>query len=445
MGCWHPQDILPFQHWTRDFTTTVLLTEDPTRIASTAYESALTNDWETEMTDRLAIDGGPPAYTAEPISWPIHGAQEEKLLLEVLRSGNWSILSGTKVSEFNARFSRFQGAKYGVSVPNGTLALEMALEALGVGLGDEVITTAYTFVATATAVLSMGARPVFIDIDPNTNNIDPASIEAAITSRTKVIMPVHIGGAPCDMDAISDISERYGIPILEDACQAWGASWRSRPVGSIGICGAFSFQESKNITAGEGGITVTNNREVYDRMWAIHEVGRYPADSVQTDQLIGRDLRMTEWQGAILLAQLERLPEHNEHRQRSADLLYSGLEDVPGLTPMFMDERSTGCSWHLFQVRYNPAAFGGRNREVFLEAMMAEGVPCSGGYQPLPGQQVIQEALESQFGTQRVHPVPNAEDAGRNTVWLGQTLLLGDEPSIKQVIAAIQKIQRSWG
>lgn len=397
------------------------------------------------MTERLAIDGGAPAYTAPAISWPIHDQREEQLLLEVLHSGKWSILSGGKVGEFNTRFSQFQGTQYGVSVPNGTLALEMALEAVGIGPEDEVITTAYTFIATASAVLSMGARPIFVDIDPTTNNIDPACIEAAITSRTKAIMPVHIGGAPCDMDAILDISERHGIPIIEDACQAWGASWRSRGVGSIGVCGAFSFQESKNITAGEGGITITNDRDLYDRLWAVHEVGRFPADSDRTSVMLGRDLRMTEWQGAILLAQLERLPAHNAQRHQSAMVLNAGLHDIPGLHLMAMDERTTGCSWHLYQMRYDPAEFGGRNREEFLAALNAEGVPCSGGYVPLPHQEVMRNTLTTRFGSDGLRQIPHAEDAGRNTIWLGQTTLLGDEASIRQIVDALRKIQRAWG
>lgn len=397
------------------------------------------------MTERLAIDGGIPAYTAAPISWPVHDEREEQLLLEVLQSGNWSILSGGKVGEFNAKFSRFQGARYGVSVPNGTLALEMALEAMGIGPGDEVITTSYTFIATASAVLSMGAKPVFVDIDLATNNIDPARIEAAITPRTKAIMPVHIGGAPCDMDAIKDVADRHGLPIIEDACQAWGASWRSRPVGSIGICGAFSFQESKNITAGEGGITVTSDRDLYDRLWAVHEVGRFPADSDRTGSMLGRDLRMTEWQGAILLAQLERLPIHNAKRHRSAMLLNEGLQEIAGLQPKAMDERTTGCSWHLYQMRYDPAQFGGRSRESFVAALNAEGVPCSGGYVPLPHQKVIRDTFQARFGKDDFHQIPHAEEAGRNTIWLGQTTLLGDEDAMRQIIHAMTKIQRAWG
>ncbi len=225
------------------------------------------------MSTQLAIDGGTPIRTAPFPAWPIYDEREERNLLEVLRSGQWGI-GGSKVAQFEQRFAEYQGAAFGVCVPNGTLALQMALNTLGIGPGDEVITTPYTFIATASAVIQQGAVPVFVDIDLDTYDIDPRWLEAAITPRTKGIVPVHLAGRPADMDAIMDVARRHGLRVLEDACQAWGAEWRGRRVGAIGDLGAFSFQSSKNVAAGEGGMVITNDEALGELCWSLHNVGR---------------------------------------------------------------------------------------------------------------------------------------------------------------------------
>ncbi|HYH13480.1 MAG TPA: DegT/DnrJ/EryC1/StrS family aminotransferase, partial [Thermomicrobiales bacterium] len=286
------------------------------------------------MTEILAIDGGTPAVSSPMPAWPVHSDRERELLLSVLESGQWGELTGSRNAEFATAFATFQGADHALLTPSGTLALEAALEALGIGPGDEVVTSAWTFVATASAILTMGAQPVFVDIDPFTNTIDPARIAEAITPRTKAIVPVHIGGLPADMDGVMAVANRAGLPVLEDACQAWGAQWRDRGVGTIGALGCFSFQESKNITAGEGGAVVTNDRALHERVWSIHNTGRTPASVGMFDYaMVGRNLRMTEWQAAILLAQLERLPEQMKQRDRAAVRLTGALEEIPGLVP----------------------------------------------------------------------------------------------------------------
>ncbi len=400
------------------------------------------------MADRLAIHGGEPVRRAKSPAWPISGAREENLLLQVLRSGDWGELTGGMTREFARQFASFQGAAHAVPVPNGTLALELALETLGVGHGDEVVTSAYTFIATAGAILSVGAKPVFVDIDPETNTIDPGRIEAVLTSRTKAIMPVHIGGLPADMDGVLEIAARHGLPVLEDACQAWGASWRGTPVGALGTMGTFSFQASKNLNAGEGGMVVTNDSALYERAWAIHDVGRRPDGTWYEPAIPGRNLRMTEWQAAILIAQLERLPQAMERRDRSARILDEGLSTVPGLVPLKVDARVTRHAWHLYQVRYDPSACGGMERSAFLRAIKAEGVEAFGGYRPLPAQPAVRNALRDRFGVDVVPDTaefPNAVQAGEQTIWLPQTLLLGGEDDMHDVLAAFRKVQRAWG
>jgi len=399
------------------------------------------------MTDQLAVDGGVPVRTGPFPEWPRYGDREEQLLLEVLHSGQWGELTGSKVAEFTRAFAAFQGADWGVSVPNGTLALELALQTLGVGFGDEIITTAYTFIATASSAFAVGARPIFVDIDPETNNLDPARIETAITPRTKAIVPVHIGGQPADMDGVLEVARRHGIPVLEDACQAWGAAWKGVPVGAIGDLGCFSFQASKNITAGEGGIVVTNSREHYNLAWSLHNVGRLPEGGWYQHEILGRNLRLAEWNGAILIAQLERLPDAMATRQRNAARLTAALGEVPGLAPTKVDDRVTSHAWHLYQIRYDPAAFGGRDRNTFLKALQAEGIPCSGGYVPLTYQNAIRQTLEDRFGAEslaNLADVPRAEHAGAHTVWLAQTLLLGTDEDVDDIAAACRKIQRAW-
>lgn len=401
----------------------------------------------TQVQNRLAVDGGTPIRTKPCPAWPIFGRREEELLLEVLHSGDWSELTGSKVVTFAREFAAFQDASYGVCVPNGTLALEVALQALGVGFGDEIITTAYTFIATASSAFAVGARPVFVDIDPETYNIDPALIEAAITPRTKAIVPVHIGGQPADMDVIVEIGKRHGIPVLEDACQAWGSQWKGQGVGAIGDIGTFSFQSSKNITAGEGGMVVTNDRTLYDLSWSLHNVGRLPEGGWYQPEILGRNLRLPEWNGAILLAQFERLPEAMATRTRNAERLIAELSEIPGIAPVKIDERVTRNSWHLFQIRYDPSGFGGRSCDEFLKALRAEGVPCSSGYVPLIHAPAIQNALQDRFGAEslaNLGEVPRADYAGNHTIWLTQTQLLGDDEDTGQIIAAFQKIAAAW-
>jgi dTDP-4-amino-4,6-dideoxygalactose transaminase len=396
---------------------------------------------------RLAIDGGAPVRTAPFPAWPIFGKREEELLLEVLYSGEWSELTGTRVNTFIRQFAEFQDARFGVAVPNGTLALEVALEALGVGFGDEIITTAYTFIATASSAFAVGARPIFVDIDPETNNIDPAKIEAAITARTKVIVPVHIGGHPADMDAIVEIGKRLGIPVLEDAAQAWGSQWRGTGVGALGDIGTFSFQSSKNLNAGEGGAILTNNQELADRCWSLHNVGRLREGGWYQHEILGRNLRLPEWNGAILQAQFERLPDQMETRTHNAERLNRELAGLPGIAPIRLDERITRSSWHLYQLRYDPAALGGHNRDEFLTALRAEGVPCSGGYVPLIHQPAIRDTLRNRFGADslaNLTAVPHADHAGDHSIWLTQNLLLGTDEDTSDIIAAFTKITHSW-
>jgi dTDP-4-amino-4,6-dideoxygalactose transaminase len=316
---------------------------------------------------------------------------------------------------------------------------------LGIGPGDEVITTPYTFIATASSILLAGATPVFVDIDPASYNLDPAQVEAAVSERTRAILPVHLGGRPADMDALLALAQKHSLKLVEDACQAWGSEWRGRRVGALGNLGAFSFQASKNITAGEGGILVTNDPELADKCWSIHNVGRVRGGAWYQHEVLGLNLRLPEWEGAVLLAQLDRLPQQSLIREENTRYLLRALRsEVQGLAPLEDDPRVTAHSRHLFILRYSPQAFGGHSRAEFVRAMIAEGIaPISPGYIPLHQSPAIQRAMIS-ANLNRCE-LPMAEQAGMDTVWIDQTPFLGDHKDMDSIVDAAKKIQRVWG
>ncbi|MEW5718398.1 MAG: DegT/DnrJ/EryC1/StrS family aminotransferase [Chloroflexota bacterium] len=397
------------------------------------------------MNERLAIDGGQPVRTKAFPKWPQFDAREERALLDVLHSGKWGVHVGTRVTEFENKFAEFQHARFGVGVPNGTLALEMALRALGIQPGDEVITTPYTFIATSSAILLLGAKPVYVDIEPTSFTIDPTKIQAAITERTKAIVPVHLAGRPANMDAILEIAARHKLRVLEDACQAWGAEWRGRRVGAIGDLGAFSFQASKNITAGEGGIVVTNDETLADFCWSFHTCGRTRGGAWYEHEIVGSNLRMAEWEGALLLAQLARYPEHSSIREANARYLARLLVEIGGLALLPDDARVTQHAWHLFITLYDPNAFGGKSRREFIEALRAEGIAaCSPGYIPLYRTNAVARALTEMFGATTLPDCPATERAAAQAVWFFHYVLLGDRSDMESIAAAVIKIKKAW-
>jgi len=339
---------------------------------------------------KLAVNGGEPTVK-RPLGkpWPIFDEREEKALLEVLRSGKWwrgayEKAEESKVGQFEDAFAAYQNAKYGVAVTNGTQALECALKAAGVGPGDDVIVPALTFVASATAVALVNAVPVIVDVDPATYNIAPDAIEEAITGKTKAIMPVHNGGYPADMDRIMEISAKHDLIVVEDCAHAHGSEWKGRRVGSIGHLGAFSFQMGKTLTCGEGGIVLTNDPALAEKAYSFMHIGRMSGRPFYEFHRIASNLRMTEFQGALLLTQLSRLDEQVETRERNATYLAKGLEEIDGVKPIKRDPRVTRWSFYYWNFKYHEEEFDGVPRDKFLEALRAEGVPCSVGAHGAP-------------------------------------------------------------
>lgn len=394
---------------------------------------------------RLALLGGSPVKEKPFPRWPVFGPEEERALLEVLRSGKWGAVDGHRVKEFEKRFAAFQEAEYGVCVVNGTVALEVALRAAGVEPGDEVIVPAYTFIATATSCLAVGARPVFADVDPETMQIDPNDALSKVTEKTRAIIPVHLGGHPVDMDAIGRLAQKQGLFVIEDAAQAHGAVWRERRVGAIGHLGAFSFQSSKNMTAGEGGIVLTNDEQLADAAWSIHNVGRVRQGQWYQHERIGWNLRMTEFQAAVLLCQLERMEELIRLREANAAALSRLLEQLPGVRPLGRDPRVKTHAWHLYLFRYDREAFAGLSKQDFVRALQAEGIPVSPGYVPLNRNRAIRQELAQRFGVEGdgIPPCPVAERASdEEVIWFPQRILLGSPRDLAAVAEAIDKVQR---
>lgn len=401
--------------------------------------------------DRLAIDGGTPVRAAPYPAWPRWDRSEEQALLETLRSGNWWAPPGSQVRAFEAEFAAYHDARYGVACTNGSAAIEVALRAAGIDWGDEVITTPYTFIATASACLLVGAIPRFADVLPNTWNLDPARVEALITPRTRAILPVHIAGEPADMDSLRDLAHKHNLVLIEDAAQAHGAIWNGKKIGALGDMGTFSFQASKNITSGEGGIILTNSQEWAERCWSVVNVGRSPEGAFYQHVNLASNYRLAEWMGAVLRAQLGRIEEQAALRAENAAYLAEALSDVPGLTPVRGDPRTTRNAYHLFRLWYDPEAFGGQSREAFVQAMEAEGIPMRPGYpEPLSRQPVIVQRsayIRQRLGLPAEAPddCPVCEDVCRRGLWLYQSLLLAERSDLDDIVAAAAKVQRAWG
>ena len=369
-------------------------------------------------------------------SWPQYGTEEADALLEVLNSGKWGSTSGDVVATFEREFAAYQQAGHAVCLANGTLAIAVALKAAGVGIGDEVIVPPYTFIATASAALFVGAVPVFADVDPDTHLLDPIATEAAITERTKAVVVVHLAGRPADMDAFTALGAKHGLTIVEDAAQAHGAAYKGRAVGAIGDLGTFSFQSSKNITAGEGGVVVTDSAELAGAVYSLVNVGRVPGGGWYQHETVGYNLRLTEFQAAILRVQLRRHPQLQEVREGNARLLTDLLEKAPGILLAPDDPAITAHGRHLFMLRVP-----GR-RDAVLEALRAAGFDrASSGYVPLHRNAAV--LRESQAITTRLgqpypeHPCPNADLVSTDTIWLPQPYLLGAEDETRAIADTI--------
>ena len=392
----------------------------------------------------LAINGGKPVRKKPFPAWPIFGKAEEKALVEVLRSGKWGI-GGEKNAEFSQAYAMWLKVKRVVTCTNGTAAIEIALRAVGVKPADEVIVPSYTFVATASSVLSMGAVPIFADIEPETYMIDPESVEAAITPKTKAIIPVHIGGGPADLDRIMKIAREHDFRVIEDAAQAHGAEWNGRRIGGDGDMAIWSFQSSKNLTSGEGGALSTNNEEVGEDAWSIMNCGRRKDRQWYEHFILGSNFRMTEFQAAVLLKQLAKVEGQMKTRDKSATYLAKRLKEVEGIAPLESYPQTTRHAHHLFIMRYDKSSFGGVPKEKFVQAMNKEGIPLAPGYTvPLHELPAIRNYnlpyVNLDYSTTKL---PVTERACKEEgMWFHQSVLLGTKKDMDDIVEAFLKVKK---
>lgn len=391
------------------------------------------------------VQGDSPVRTKPFPKWPVFGELEEKLLLEVLHSGKWGGVERDKLQQLEEKFAALHDAKYAISTVNGTLAITLALQGVGVEPGDEVIIPAYTFIATATAPLLFGAIPVIVDVEPDTLLIDPTKVEGAITDKTKAIIAVHMAGAPANMTKLKEIAKKHNLRLVEDSAQAVGARWDNQGVGAIGDIGTFSFQSSKNVTAGEGGIVLTNDEEFANTTWSLANVGRVRDGGWYQHERIGWNLRMTEFQAAILLAQLTRLEKQVALREKNATMLTERLSEIDGIAVMRRDPRITTHAWHLYMFRLDPSFADQADKTEFIRRLSAEGIPCAPGYIPLNRNKAIISETAKWLGKEVIYDCPVTERAcAKEAIWMSQNVLLGDERDIDDIVAAVKKVVDSF-
>ena len=405
---------------------------------------------------KLAILGGEPVRRAAFPGWPRIEANDSQGLLGVLNSGKWNRLNGEAVARWEKSYAGLLGARHVLATANGTSALYTSLNALGAGPGDEVLVPPYTFVATINVVLLNYALPVFVDTDIETFQMDATKLAERITQRTAVILPVHMAGGAANLDVILRVAKDKKIPVVEDACQAHLGEWRGRKLGSWGATGCFSFQASKNLNSGEGGAVATSDDELAERCWAFHNNGRGRRNSGDSYPYGGANLRMTEFQGALLASQMSRLQAQSLTRDDNAQYLTSMLEKIPGIKPVRNYEGCTRSAWHLYMFRYQKDAFAGIERSVFLKALAAEGIRGSSGYTPLNKQPFLKSTILSK-GYRRIYPekllqqweerneCPVNDRLCQQGVWFTQTMLLARRTDMEQIAEAIAKIQRGAG
>jgi dTDP-4-amino-4,6-dideoxygalactose transaminase len=401
---------------------------------------------------KLAINGGSPVKTKPFPRWPVWDQNEINHLTQVVESGKWGSMQGDKVKTFTEKFASYHQAKHGTCVNSGTVALSIALKSVGIGDGDEVILPAYTFVASATAILDVGAIPVFVDIDPESYNIDPQKVEAAITEKTAGIMPVHFGGRPAAMDRILSIAKKHNLKVVEDAAQAWGSEWNHQKVGAIGDAGGFSFQSSKNITSAEGGIILTNDDETAKFCRSFANCGRVDGGVWYEHYYLGGNFRMTEFQAAVLLAQFDRYSGLKQKREKNAQYLTQRLAQIEGVEVLSNDPNITSNSIHLYIWRYKKEYFDNIPKSKFIEALQKEGIILSAGYSiPLYTQPLFKNLAFGPRGKKidlgidyNSYYLPETERACyEEAIWLPQFVLLGDEDDMKEIVEAVLKIKEN--
>jgi dTDP-4-amino-4,6-dideoxygalactose transaminase len=403
---------------------------------------------------KLAITGGEPSRKKRFDPWPMYTESERHALEDVLVNHNWGgqPFPGKHADAFGKKFAEFHTAKYGQCVNTGTVAIQAALKAIDIRPGDEVIVPAYTWEGTVGPVLLVNAVPVFVDIDPETYCLDAKLIEQAITPRTRAILPVHLGMRFADLDVIMPLAAKHKLKVIEDCAHAHGGMWRDKGAGSIGDLGAFSFQSSKLITAGEGGAVITNNLEYIERVQSYINAGRASVTDKFHHRIIGFNYRLGEFQAAVLGAQLERLPEQAQVRQTNMAYFESRLRNTRGLGLLKPEPRITRLAPYGYVLKYFAEQVKEIPRAAFVAALQLEGIPCDGlFYEPVyrsslfplnPGDfPALSWGRPAPLDLRKMYKCPVSERAAyHEAIWFSHHLFLGGKENVDSIADAIFKV-----
>jgi dTDP-4-amino-4,6-dideoxygalactose transaminase len=400
----------------------------------------------------LAIRGGTPVRSEPYPEWPSGDDDDVAAVTDVVRSGRWGGFPepGPRAAEFEERFAAYQGAKHGVLMSNGTVTMEVALKALGIGWGDEVVVPALTFSATPYAAIAAGALPVFVDVSPATWTIDPDLVEAAITPRTAAIMPVHLGHQMADMDRVTEIAAKHSLAVVEDCAHAHGQRWRDRGAGCTGDFGSFSHQSSKILTAGEGGTLLTSDDRLARLAHSLIDCGR-PKDADEKEYTFGANYRLGELHAALLCVAMGRFPAQQEARAEAGSAFEGLVRDVAGVRVLEHDERITRWNFYRYVLAVDPEGFAGRTNQIVCDALEAEGVGAWTGYEPMSRYDLFQPSLSrlpvAVEHAGRLDPsrmsFPVAEAAGlRESVYIDENVFRAGSRGVEDAVEAIAKIQR---
>lgn len=406
----------------------------------------------------LAILGGPQTRIEPYPVWPVWDQRDIDAVTEVVRSGQWGGFPypGPKTAELARKFSEMQGGGYAVPMINGTVTMEVALRAAGIGWGDEVIVPAYTFQATASAPMAAGVIPVIVDIDPGNYCLDPKATEKAITSKTRAIIPVHLGHQMADMDAIMALADKYGLIVIEDCAHAHGAKWNGSGAGTIGHFGSFSLQSSKTLTSGEGGILLCKSAEHAALAVSIIDCGRPHAlgggpEVADGLALQGGNYRLSELQAALALTGLERFPEQARQREEMAAYMDEALSEVQGIRVLKRDKRHTTRSFYRYMFAIDPKEFGVEH-DLLCGALDAEGIGCWVGYeamhnyelfQPQKSKLAVPNAFPEYFDFKKMDLPEATRACEHEAVWLDEAVFRAGQKGVDDAVAAIKKIHRN--
>lgn len=403
---------------------------------------------------KLAITGGKPVRKKRFDPWPIYTEKEKKQLEAVLKGHDWGgqPFPGKHAAAFSKKFAKLHTAKYGTCVNTGTVAIQAALKAIDIRPGDEVLVPAYTWEGTVGPVLLVNAVPVFVDVDPDTYCMDAKLVEQAITPKTRALLPVHLGMRFADLDVLVPLAKKHGIKLIEDCAHAHGGMWRGKGAGSYGDLGAFSFQTSKLITAGEGGAVITNNLEYFERVQTYVNAGRASMTDKFHHRFIGFNYRMGEFQAAILEAQLERLPQQAKVREKNMKILESALRDTPAIGLLKPEPRITRLAPYGYVMKYFAGKAKGIPRAAFVAALQTEGIPCDGlFYEPVYCSSLftldpteypaLSWGRPNPLDLRNMYKCPAAERAAyHEAVWFPHQLFLGGKENINSITDGVFKV-----